>query len=53
MKPGDSHLLHLFMQLLYAPMHANPLEVQYYSNVPFRLGDGQAVEYSLQARPTR
>ena len=47
-KPGDSHLLHLFMQLLYAPMHSNPLEVQYYSNVPFLLGDGQAVEYSLK-----
>ena len=46
--PGDSHLLHLFMQLLYSPMHANPLEVQYYSNVPFLLGAGQAVEYSLK-----
>jgi hypothetical protein len=29
-------------------MHANPLEVQYYSNVPFLLGDGQAVQYSLK-----
>jgi hypothetical protein len=47
-KPGDSHLLHLFMQLLYSPMHANPLEVQYYSNVPFLLGDDQAVQYSLK-----
>ena len=37
------------MQLLYSPMHANPLEVQYYSNVPFLLGEGQAVQYSLQA----
>ena len=46
--PFDSHLLHLFMQLLYAPMHANPLEVQYYSNVPFLLGEGQAVQYSLK-----
>ena len=46
--PGDSHLLHLFMQLLYSPMHANPLEVQYYSNVPFLLGAGQAVQYSLK-----
>src|SRR3954462_7601761 len=36
------------MQLLYAPMHTSPLEVQYYSNVPFLLGDGQAVEYSLK-----
>ncbi len=49
--PGDSHLLHLFMQLLYSPMHANPLEVQYYSNVPFLLGKGQAVQYSLKPIP--
>ena len=48
--PFDSHLLHLFMQLLYSPMHANPLEVQYYSNVPFLLGEGQAVQYSLKPR---
>src|SRR5690349_2459592 len=46
--PGDSHLLHLFMQMLYSPVHANPLEVQYYSNVPFLLGEGQAVQYSLK-----
>jgi hypothetical protein len=46
--PGDSHLLDLFMQLLYSPMQANPLEVQYYSNVPFLLGAGQAVQYSLK-----
>ena len=51
--PGDTHLLHLAMQLLYSPIHANPLEVQYYSNVPFLLGDGQAVQYSLQARAAR
>ena len=49
--PGDSHLLHLFMQLLYSPVHANPLEVQYYSNVPFLLGEGQAVQYSLKPIP--
>ena len=29
----------------------NPLEVQYYSNVPFLLGDGQAVQYSLKPTP--
>jgi hypothetical protein len=46
--PGDTHLLHLAMQMLYSPVHANPLEVQYYSNVPFLLGDGQAVQYSLR-----
>jgi hypothetical protein len=49
-----TRLIQLFMQLLYSPMHSNPLEVQYYSNVPFLLGEGQAVEYSLRpARPGR
>ena len=49
--PIGRHLLHLAMQLLYSPMHANPLEVRYYSNVPFLLGEGQAVQYSLRPRP--
>jgi hypothetical protein len=31
-------------------MQANPLEVQYYSNVPFLLGADQAVQYSLKPR---
>jgi hypothetical protein len=44
-------LLQFVMQMLYSPMHSNPLEVQYYSNVPFLLGEGQAVQYSL--KPTR
>jgi hypothetical protein len=44
----NRHLLHAVMQLLYSPMHTSPLEVQYYSNVPFLLGEGQAVEYSLK-----
>ncbi len=48
--PPGRHLLHLAMQLLYSPMHANPLEIQYYSNVPFLLGEGRAVEYSLRPR---
>ncbi len=48
LNPFHFHLLHLFMQLLYSPMHASPLEVQYYSNVPFLLGEGQAVQYSLK-----
>ncbi len=48
--PFGRHLLHLGMQLLYSPMQANPLEVQYFSNVPFLLGEGQAVQYSLRPR---
>jgi len=48
--PPGRHLLHLAMQLLYSPMHTSPLEVQYYSNVPFLLGEGRAVQYSLRPR---
>lgn len=43
-------LIHLAMQMLYSPMHSNPLEVRYYSNVPFLLGERQAVQYSLRPR---
>jgi hypothetical protein len=50
LNPYRRHLLHLGMQLLYSPMLTSPLEVQYYSNVPFLLGEGQAVEYSLRPR---
>lgn len=48
LNPFDSHVLQFLMQMLYSPVHANPLEVQYYSNVPFLLGEGQAVQYSLR-----
>lgn len=48
--PFDPHLLHMIFQALYSPMHTSPLEVQYYSNVPFLLGQGQAVQYSLKPR---
>jgi hypothetical protein len=35
-------------------MHTSPLEVQYYTNVPFLLGEGRAVQYSLRpCRPGR
>ncbi len=50
LNPFDSHVLQFLMQLLYSPVQSNPLEVQYYSNVPFLLGEGQAVQYSLQPR---
>jgi hypothetical protein len=50
LNPFDHHLLHMIFQALYSPMHSSPLEVQYYSNVPFLLGEGQAVQYSLKPR---
>ena len=48
LNPADTHLLAAFMQALYSRMHTSPLETRYYSNVPFLLGEGQAVEYSLR-----
>jgi len=50
LNPFDHHVLHLIFQALYSPMQTSPLEVQYYTNVPFLLGDGQAVQYSLKPR---
>jgi hypothetical protein len=50
LNPFDSHLLAALMQWLYSPVHSSPLETQYYSNVPFLLGDGQAVQYSVKPR---
>jgi hypothetical protein len=48
MNPFDSHALHMIFQGLYSPMQSSPLEVQYYTNVPFLLGEGQAVQYSVK-----
>ncbi len=50
LKPFDSHLLDMAMQGLYARMNRSPLEVQYWSCVPYLCGDGTAVKYSV--RPT-
>lgn len=49
-KPFDSHLLDMAMQGLYARMNTSPLEVQYWSCVPYLCGEGLAVKYSV--RPT-
>ena len=50
LNPRDPHLFAAAFQALYSRMHSSPLETRYYSNVPFLLGEGQAVEYSLRAR---
>ncbi|HYK37399.1 catalase family protein [Alloacidobacterium sp.] len=47
-KPFDSHLLDAAMQGLYARMNRSPLEVQYWSCVPYLCGDGLAVKYSVR-----
>jgi hypothetical protein len=51
LSPRPSALLVGVMQALYSKMHANPLEVQYYSTVPYLLGADQAMQYSLKPRP--
>ncbi len=46
--PFDSHLMDMTMQGIYARMNRSPLEVRYWSCVPYLLGEGQAMKYSVQ-----
>ena len=46
----DSHILDGLMQFLYARAYANPLEVQYYSCVPYLFGEGRAMLYTVKPR---
>ena len=46
--PFDSHYLDMIMQGIYARMNTSPLEVRYWSCVPFLLGKGQAMKYSVR-----
>jgi hypothetical protein len=48
--PFDTHLLDGVMQGLWARTHTSPLETPYWSCVPYRLGEGQAIQYSLRPR---
>lgn len=45
--PFDSHYLDMMMQGLYARMNTSPLEVRYWSCVPFLLGEHQAIKFSV------
>jgi hypothetical protein len=48
--PSDPHLLDAVMQGLWARTQTSPLETRYWSCVPYLLGEGQAVEYSVRPR---
>lgn len=48
LKPFDSHLCDLAMQGLYARMNRSPLEVRYWSCVPYLCGEGLAIKYSVR-----
>jgi hypothetical protein len=45
--PRDPHLLDGVMQGLWARTQTSPLETEYWSCVPYLLGEGQAMRYSL------
>jgi hypothetical protein len=44
------HVLDFLMQSLWNQTQTSPLEAQYYSCVPYLLGDGQAMQYSMRPR---
>jgi hypothetical protein len=48
LNPFDSHYLDMTMQGIYARMNTSPLEVSYWSCVPYLLGEGQAMKYSVR-----
>ncbi|HLZ31532.1 MAG TPA: catalase family protein [Chloroflexota bacterium] len=50
--PKDHHILDTIMQLLWTKTQTNPLEDQYFSCVPYLLGEGQAMQYSFKSRMT-
>jgi hypothetical protein len=48
--PRHSHLLDGLMQSWWNETQTNPLESNYWSCVPYLLGDGQAMQYSFRTR---
>jgi hypothetical protein len=48
--PRDSHILDSIMQLLWTKTQTSPLESQYFSCVPYLLGEGQAMQYAMLSR---
>jgi hypothetical protein len=50
LNPKDSHLLDAMMQGLYSRANTSPLEVSYWSTVPYLLGEDQAMQYALHPR---
>ena len=51
--PRDSHVLDSIMQLLWTKTQSSPLEGDYFSCVPYLLGEGQAMQYSFATRRTQ
>ncbi len=50
LKFRNHHVLDLIMQSLWIKTQSSPLESQYFSCVPYLLGEGQAMQYSMRSR---
>ncbi|VTU25549.1 hypothetical protein [Variovorax sp. RA8] len=48
----ESHVLDLVMQSLFIKTQSSPLEAPYFSCVPYLLGEGQAMQYSVWPKST-
>jgi hypothetical protein len=48
--PRDHHVLDSIMQLLWTKTQSSPLESEYFSCVPYLLGEGQAMQYAFSSR---
>jgi len=46
----ETHILDSIMQLLWTKTQTSPLESDYFSCVPYLLGEGQAMQYSFRTR---
>ncbi len=49
----NSHVLDLIMQSLYIKTQSSPFEAPYFSCVPYLLGEGQAMQYSMWPKRTK
>ncbi|MEO8538657.1 MAG: catalase family protein [bacterium] len=49
-RPGHTHFADLLMQSWWNQTQTNPLEQRYWSTVPYLLGDGQAMMYSVRPK---
>lgn len=49
----DSHVLDLIMQSLFIKTQSSPFEAPYFSCVPYLMGEGQAMQYSVWPKSTR
>ena len=49
----DSHVLDLIMQGLWIKTQSSPFEAPYFSDVPYLIGEGQAMEYSFWPKSNR